>query len=68
MAEMMVRTLSSRRETTSENQQQVAKKIGCMSGIFHLLHNHHPLLHRKRLTSSCPYTSSPLSLSLTIYI
>ncbi|RWR75912.1 hypothetical protein CKAN_00431800 [Cinnamomum micranthum f. kanehirae] len=52
MAEMMVRTLSSRQETTSENQQQVAKKIGCMSGIFQLLHNHHPLLHRKRLTSS----------------
>eukprot|EP00268_Persea_americana_P013263 TRINITY_DN15786_c0_g3_i1.p1 TRINITY_DN15786_c0_g3~~TRINITY_DN15786_c0_g3_i1.p1 ORF type:complete len:368 (-),score=70.22 TRINITY_DN15786_c0_g3_i1:11-1114(-) len=52
MAEMLVRTLSSRRETTLENQQPVAKKIGCMSGIFHLLHNHHPLLHRKRLTSS----------------
>ncbi|XP_077247651.1 uncharacterized protein LOC143887467 [Tasmannia lanceolata] len=37
---------SSSRETRSENHQ--SKKIGCMAGIFHLIHKHHN--SQKRLT------------------
>ncbi|XP_058107495.1 uncharacterized protein LOC131251049 isoform X2 [Magnolia sinica] len=46
--ENMLRSSSSRRETMPENHQ--SKKIGCMSGIFRLLQNHHDN-SRKRLTS-----------------
>ncbi|KAL6009806.1 hypothetical protein ACLOJK_000235 [Asimina triloba] len=52
MASCTVRSTSCRREPRVENQQQQQlKKIGCMSGIFHLLHNHHHH-SRKRITSA----------------